>query len=292
VPRTPAGASWLSLPSIGNRVLVLQSDFWNYNSVAIVDGDQALLFDPGVRPAEIESIGLAARDGDRRRVSDLVVTHSHHDHIRGWHRYPEATVWMPAAVERKGDAAKKRDLAFKASIDRRFGIEDAGYTFPVADRSFEEEASVQVGSLTVELHHLPGHSACSSIAIVPELRTLISSDYLVSPGLPYCRWLPEAFDAAVQRLGEMCRTHEIETVIPGHNAVIQGHAAVLAALEEERTYFAFLRECASSLLTAGHDAKDTAHLATQAMRERRGRKLDGRERQDGDNARRVVAELS
>jgi glyoxylase-like metal-dependent hydrolase (beta-lactamase superfamily II) len=285
----PEGARWLSAPSGDAQLLVLQSPFWSYNNIALVSRGEACLFDPGARPADIQAIGAAARL-DGREITELVVTHSHHDHIRGWDSFPGARVWLPAAAQAKSEAEKQRDLDFKEAIDLRLGVPHPTRAFPHSEHAFEEQAELRVGDLEVSLRFLPGHSLCTSVAFIPALKTLISADYLVSPGLPYCRWQPREFERGMRRLRAWCVELEIEHVWPAHNEPILGHEAVLTAIDEESAYFDHLRQVVRELLAAGEPSATAVRKAAQAMRARRGPSAGVRERQDGDNARRVVAE--
>lgn len=285
----PEGARWLAAPGAEAPLLALQSPFWNYNNLALVSAGEACLFDPGARPVDIEAIGAAARM-EGRAITELVVTHSHHDHIRGWDSFPEARLWLPAAAQEKPESEKERDLAFKQAIDQRLGVVDPTSSFPHSDHAFTDRAELEVGELSLSLRFLPGHSLCTSVALIPELRTLISADYLVSPGLPYCRWQPREFERAMVTLRGWCVELDIEHVWPAHNSPIHGHEHVLAAIDEERAYFEHLRGVVRALLDGGTPPAQVIREASQAMRARRGPSAGVRERQDGDNARRVVAE--
>ncbi|MCB9916125.1 MAG: MBL fold metallo-hydrolase [Planctomycetes bacterium] len=268
---------------------MLQSPFWSYDSIALVADGEACLFDPGGRPEDV----AALRDAVRARgalVRHVVLTHSHHDHLRGWDEFPEARLWLPAAAAAKPREHKQRDVAFQEVIDERLGRVGAARRFPDHAETFAERAAFTVGALEVELRFLPGHSLCTSVAFVPAERALVSADYLVSPGLPYCRWQPRAFEAAMVTLRAWCAELAIERVLPAHHAPIEGHAAVLAAIDAERAYFAFLRERVRALLAEGVEPALVTRRAAAEMRARRGPSLGARARQDGDNARRVVAE--
>ncbi len=282
---------WLTPRGAAAPFQVFQSPFWSYNNIALVSGDEACLFDPGARPIDLDVISSAARQGGRH-IAHVVVTHSHHDHIRAWNHFVGARIWLPLAVQDKPEQAKQRDLEFKHAIDQRLKVVDPDFVYPHSDDAFASRASFSVGELEVDLRFLPGHSLCTSVAFVPQLRTLVSADYLVSPGMPYCRWQPHEFESAMTRLREWCVELEIEQVWPAHNSPITGHAAVLAAIDEERSYFKYLRELVRELLATGLDPNTVTRQAAQAMRERRGDLEGVRQRQDGDNARRVVVEES
>ena len=81
-------------------LVVVRSHFWNFNAVGLYHGDQACVIDPGIEPRDIDALRAAVcgSAGDERSVTQVVLTHSHHDHIRGWMRFPGAgdlLAWLP-----------------------------------------------------------------------------------------------------------------------------------------------------------------------------------------------------
>lgn len=271
-------------------LVVQRCGLWGYNSIGVVSGDEACAVDPGITPEEVLAFRGALESGGRR-VTKVVLTHSHHDHIRGWQAFEGAEVIAPSAVANKEAGPRERILAGKAKVDERLGVEDAGFRYPAVDRAFDDHLTVRVGALDLELEFLPGHSNCTSVVHVPALKALLTADYLVSPGLPYCRWEAASFEAAHRRLRELVRSAGIERVVPAHNDLIDGPAAALAAIEEELEYFTALRADLARRLTSGDSHEHAMRGAAKFMGERRGVDLGARARQDRDNARRVLAEL-
>ncbi len=278
---TPPGAEGLVVQRCG---------LWGYNSIGVVSGDEACAVDPGITPEEVLAFRRALESGGRR-VTKVVLTHSHHDHIRGWQAFEGAEVIAPSAVANKEAGPRERILAGKAKVDERLGVEDAGFQYPAVDRAFDDHLTVRVGALDLELEFLPGHSNCTSVVHVPALKALLTADYLVSPGLPYCRWEAAPFEAANRRLRELVTDHSVEQVIPAHNDLITGRAAALHAIDEELAYFKALRQDLAGRLDQGDSTDRAMRGAATFMAERRGVDLGPRARQDRDNARRVLAEL-
>lgn len=278
---TPPGKSGL---------VVHRSEHWGYNSIAVVSGMEACAVDPGLTPNEIDVFRARLEEGGRR-VSTVLLTHSHHDHIRGWMRFPGARVLAPTAVVAKGDGPRTRILAGKSKFDQRMGIEDPGFAYPEVDETFRESMTLRVGDLDVALEFLPGHSDCTSVATIPELGALLSADYLVAPGLPYCRWEPAPFEAANRRIEEIVQEHGLELIVPAHNDLLESKAAALGAIETELSYFRFLRAEVLACLKEGLHKDVILKRCSHAMTERRGVDLGPRARQDTDNARRLLIEV-
>ena len=62
----------------GSDGLVVQRcGLWGYNSIGVVSGREACAVDPGITPEEIRSFREALESGGRR-VTKVVLTHSHH----------------------------------------------------------------------------------------------------------------------------------------------------------------------------------------------------------------------
>ncbi|MDA1266479.1 MAG: MBL fold metallo-hydrolase, partial [Planctomycetota bacterium] len=215
-------------------LVVVRSRLWQFNGIGFFSGDEAVVVDPGIDPTEIalltERVTTAHRDGPPRRVTHVLVTHSHHDHIRGWSRFEGAEVILPRVAAEKDEAARGRILAAKHKIDQHLEVDDPGFAYPEADRVFDEQVSVRCGELTLEMRFLPGHSNCTSVVWVPQLRTLCTADYLVSPGLPYCRWQATAFDEALATLRRWVDELGVERIVPAHRELHLGRDAVFAAI--------------------------------------------------------------
>lgn len=283
--------------SADDPLVVVRSDFWHFNSIGLFDGDRACAIDPGIRRADIELLAARLRwcgDLDRpRRIDQVIVTHSHHDHLRGWPHFEGADVIQPRVAAYKDPGAQKRILAAKTAVDARLGESHADFAYPPAHVTFEDEPALRkVGGREVELRFLPGHSNCTSVVWIPSLRTLCSADYLVSPGLPYCRWDADAFDAALDQLSAWTTELGIERVWPSHNAPIHGQDNVLAAIDLDRRVMQTLRERAPAALNASDDEFSAAKAMARGLDEVRGWKAGLQARQDVDNARRVLASLS
>lgn len=270
-------------------LVVLRCGLWRYNAIGLVSEGAACAIDPGITPEEIGALRTRlTRDG--ATVTHVVLTHAHHDHIRGWQAFPGAVVSMPRIGADKSADARARILAGKAQVDRKLGLDDADFRYPEVDVAFDDRAQFELGALTVETRFLAGHSNCTSVVVVPELRTLFSADYLVHPGLPYCRFEAAPFEAAHRTLRAWALAEGIERIVPAHESVLEGQAAILAAIDAELEYFAVLRADIARRLAAGEDETHLTRAAAAMLGARRGVDLGPRAIQDLDNARRVLAE--
>ncbi|MEZ6004975.1 MAG: MBL fold metallo-hydrolase [Planctomycetota bacterium] len=281
--------------SASDPLVVVRSDFWNFQGIGTWSGDEALVIDPGFYPEDIALLSAAVRTRVERsiprRVRHVVLTHSHHDHIRGWQRFPDAEITMPQVAADKPADAQKRILAAKRTIDDSLGIDDRTFTWPVPDRTFEESCTLEFGAARAELHFLPGHSNCSCVVWLPHVRTLCTADYLVSPGLPYCRWEMPAFESALTWIELFVRREGVRRVVPAHNHILEGQDTILRALALETEYVAVLRNTLENR-PPGEDPARGQTLALQAMKNWRGSQTRAEVRQDRDNAQRMQQALT
>ena len=82
----------------------------------------------------------------------MVLTHAHHDHIRGGASFEDARVWMPRIAAEKGPEARGRILAAGKALGQRMSAEPPDYPWPIVHETFETETSfVLGGELEVEL---------------------------------------------------------------------------------------------------------------------------------------------
>ncbi|HRV82273.1 MAG TPA: hypothetical protein P5218_12605, partial [Planctomycetota bacterium] len=177
----------------------------------------------------------------------------------------------------------------KAAIDTRLEIDDPEFAYPVADRVFESECALTVGHQEVVLIPLPGHSNCCSVVWFPSISTLYSADYLVTPGLPYCRWEIGAFRQALDWLGAFCRRERVQRVWPSHYVGHTSPLAIQTAIAKDRTYLEVLEQACQTGLrrelkdAAVVEAAERAVLALGGHHDRAGRL------QHHDNAKRMLA---
>jgi len=274
------GADLKSVPVI----LRQRSRFWHFNAHAILCEGEAAVVDPGIFPDELDRFAqtIAARGA---RVREVILTHSHHDHIRGWQRFQGARVVVPKRLQEKDATARARILAAKAAVDAKFGVDDPGFSYPEPGLAFDEETTLYVGGSEVLLRMNPGHSDCSSVVIVPAARALFSGDYLVSPGMPYCRWRVDRHVGALENVARWAEEFAVETACPAHNDPIQGKAAIGEALRLEKEYFDCLRQIVAELFQQKLPEEEL--IKETARRIRPGKLWE----QDRDNARRALREL-
>ncbi|MBP2018215.1 glyoxylase-like metal-dependent hydrolase (beta-lactamase superfamily II) [Symbiobacterium terraclitae] len=178
----------------------------------------------------------------------VVYTHSDWDHCWGTaafpgvpvigHRVARERLTAPEAAEFLAQMRAKNPAAFAESQ-----IIPPGLTFP-------HRLTIDAGGLTIDLHHLPGHTADSVVVHVPELGLLLAGDAVERP-IPTLsepghirQWAEE-----LRRWSRAGVTH----VVPGHGR--PGGPELLAA---NAAYIDRLVEAAESGLAKGQSADEIA----------------------------------
>ena len=105
-------------------------------------------------------------------------------------------------------------------------------------RTFKESLTLDLGELTLELYHLPGHTKDCIVGFLPEIGVLLGGDTCEDP-LPIV-YEDSGFGAWLRDLERWHDDERVHTVIPAHGAVsskdlLARNIAYLAALREGRT---------------------------------------------------------
>ncbi len=220
-------------PNLPETLRVIERGWLSSNNILCFDGDAATLIDSGyvghaAQTVELVKSGLAGRHGNAR-LSRLINTHSHSDHIGGnaaLQREFGCAIFIPAGIE-----AHIRDwdeeallLALAAQRGDRFrhdGVVRPGNT-------------LRMGELDWQAHAAPGHDINALVFHCAAARLLISGDALWENGfgIIFGELLGQPGEisglAATRATLDLIARLPVDTVIPGHG---RPFGAVPAALE-------------------------------------------------------------
>ena len=175
------------------------------NAYLVAEDDEAILVDapPGVTDellAAVESAGV--------RVTRIVITHAHWDHI------------VDAAALRAATGAPL--VAHPLARERLAQPGNVGDDLPIAiqpvapDEWLEEGDTVQVGRTPLRVLHLPGHDPAHVVLYGEADRVLIGGDVFF-PGGHGTTEIPLADQAAMDRsIARLAALPPDVTVYPGH----------------------------------------------------------------------------
>lgn len=144
---------------------------WQANCYVLCSGKEMLVLDPGAEADRVISCLQKLQDKYQAKVTALVSTHGHSDHIgavnevREYFQVPfmlhEADVPMAATPELSG-----------------FADEGSKYAVKTVERCLKEGDVIKWGEDSLEIFHLPGHTP-GSICLVDQVnRKMFSGDVL------------------------------------------------------------------------------------------------------------------
>lgn len=253
-------------------IRVLERGWLSANTVLLLDGPDACAVDSGYVTDALETVRLVREALDGRRLTRLINTHSHSDHVGGNAALTHAfgcAVAVPAGIA--GAVATWDEAALLLSAaDQRGERFTAHAVIQPGDRFV-------AGGMRWEALAAPGHDMDALVFYAADHRLLISGDALWRHGFGILFadviGAGGGLDAARETLERLARL-PIDCVIPGHGApfvevdqAFESAFARLQAFEQDGSRIArnALRGCLSfTLLERGQLALDTlpAYLAS------------------------------
>ena len=228
---------------------------WGRGEVLVVDTSNARLAPRAVA-------GLREHTPDP--VAHVVYTHGHVDHVGGApsfladaeHRgHPRPTFWAHEALPARF-ARYQATWGWNNEVNRRqfqlpAGVDAFPRTFVAPDRSYRDEAVIDLAGERVELHHARGETDDATWVWLPERRLALVGDLSVqsipntgNPNKPqrYTLEWAEALEAIARRAPER--------VIPGHGDPLHGEHAREVLCETARA-LRWLHDAVLERLNAG-----------------------------------------
>jgi len=210
-------------------IRVLERGWLSSNNVVLYDdADTGTVVDTGYVTHGAQTVALVQHALEGRRLTRLVNTHCHSDHIGGNAALARAfgcTIAIPA-----GEARNVADWDTEALHLDGFGQRCERFAF---DSTIVAGDTLTMGGLDWQALAAPGHDMDSLVLYAPEARLLISADALWENGFGVL--FPELYGepglAATRATLDRIAALDVATVIPGHGAVFSGVAAAL-----ERAY--------------------------------------------------------
>jgi glyoxylase-like metal-dependent hydrolase (beta-lactamase superfamily II) len=199
---------------MGDRVFVRRYAFYDQNIGVVLGRDAALVIDTRTTYPQAREILDDLRELTSAPVEVVVDTHGHYDHAFGNAVFRPTTIWGHVGcgpfMARTGDARRPQLVAQLPDLaaDLRAVVIDP------PDRTFEEQAVVDVGDRQVELRYLGrGHTDHDAIVLVPGTGVIFAGDLLEGGAVPaFGDSYPLEWPATVDGL-----TPLVERIaVPGH----------------------------------------------------------------------------
>ena len=206
-------------------------------SYAIVDGDEALVYDTHV---SVEHARFVRDTLEAQGVTRFVVvlSHKHLDHIAGTEVFADcevvATSLTAEALDAQQDAIEAGTLAGPPGID----------PLVLPTRTFEERTTLDIGRRHVELIHVDVHSDDAAVLWLPAERILFAGDTLEDT-ITYVSE-PDGLDRHIAGLDELAALDPAR-ILPNHGDpdVIAAGGYPKGLIDATRDYLHVLQRCAA-----------------------------------------------
>ncbi len=251
-------------------------------NAGIIDiGDRTIIFDTFLTPEAARDLLKIAERVTSSRITHVINSHEHNDHIRGNQVFgsdvdilstavtreaiarnepqnikterrtiPEEIINMQAILDVEKDLKRRRALAFSICVMQGARKSYSELKTRLPNITFEHKLTIHGTKRTVELLPLAGHTASDVILYLPEEKIVFMSDLLFVDIHPYlASGSPEQWKnslATVKALG-------VKIAIPGHGSV--GKSEDLSAMLK---YIQSLENMAENMLTSGKSSEQVS----------------------------------
>jgi glyoxylase-like metal-dependent hydrolase (beta-lactamase superfamily II) len=180
---------------------------------ALLVGDgRALVWDTLSHPRDMRPYLALIND------LDLVIAYSHADwdHIWGTAGLPHGRT---VVLGHRG-CLERFSTDVPVTLDQKQAAEHGSWDdvrLVAPTQVFEDETTLDLGSMSVTIHHLPGHTPDCCVAFVPERGLLLAGDTAEMP----CPVVPEGcpLDGWIAGLERWAGDSRVQTVVPAHGPV-------------------------------------------------------------------------
>lgn len=175
-------------------------------SYAIVDGEEAIVYDTHISKAHAHLIRLRLRERGVLSIK-VVLSHWHLDHIAGNEVFSDCEI---IAHTRTAEAMDRNKGAIEAG---RSDGAPAIKPLVLPTRTYDDTLGLDVGRLRVELRHVDIHSRDGSLLLIPERALLLAGDALEDT----VTYVAEP-DGLERHLADLARikTWGISRILPNH----------------------------------------------------------------------------
>jgi len=205
---------------------------YDVRGVLLLGEQRAIVWDTLSHPRDMP--GYQPLIGDRELV--IVYSHADWDHVWGTAGLP----YQNAAILGHRSCRTRFAEDVPATLEEKRSAEPGVWDdvrLVAPKQVFDNSESLDLGSMTLMLHHLPGHTQDSIVGFVPERGLLLMGDAAETPfpvvpeGSPLPRWIAE--------LQHWEHDPRVRTVIPAHGAIggreiLQRNIAYLQGLLDEQ----------------------------------------------------------
>jgi len=228
-----------------------QDDFIPDSHVYVL-GDPASqdlsLVDAGLVRKGKYKVGSIKKMGiDPSAIKRVIMTHTHLDHIgclaEILGEIPGAELWVQTLEAEQLEQGDERTVhgmeMFRSMCEMQFGVKPGDFKFQV-HRTLEGGESLDIGGMTWEVIHIPGHSMGGIALYNRPQKILIPGDVVYAD---YAIGRFDLYGADASELKKSLFTLaelEVDILLPGHNRIVQGLPAgyILQTAKQWEAYLA------------------------------------------------------
>src|SRR5580658_7744306 len=249
-------AAQMPQPLMKEDTVKISDHVWaimGFPNIAIVVGDRAtLVVDTGMGPRNGATIARVAAGLSKGPKLFLTTTHFHPEHAAGEPGFPPSTILIRNTVQQREMDQHGQEIMERFSKNSAQNKELlAGVQLRSPDVTFEREATVDLGGVTVRLLWFgEAHTKGDELIFVDPDRTLISGDVVQNKTMPNISdsgGTPSTWLAVLDKIGALNAAH----ILPDHSA--PGDGSLVAA---ERSLISEIRTRALVLKRQGMSQDD------------------------------------
>jgi len=194
--------------------IYVETKYFGANVGYIVTKQGLVMIDTPPRPTD--AVDWKREIDGKGQVKYLVNTESHWDHYFGNFFFPVTVIAHDKTREAIMRVGREQILERIAQIDPEGLPLVTDYKVNFPSIVFSECLTLYLGSHTLQLLHLPGHTEGQTAVFVPEERLVFSSDNVFYKLQTFLHEAdPFAWLQSLKRLGEL----EVDYIVPGHGEV-------------------------------------------------------------------------
>ncbi len=186
------------------------------------------LIDPGlVGKGSYKLDALRQMGIDPKSIRRVILTHTHFDHIGCLLEIQKTMPWLEVWIHEleatpleRGDERTVYGMEmFRSMCQTRYGVKSGAFILHAA-RKLKDRELLELGEMSWEVIHIPGHSMGSIALYHPPKKILIPGDVI------YADHSIGRFDLYGSDGGELKRSllklseREVDILLPGHNEVV------------------------------------------------------------------------
>ncbi len=187
------------------KIHSIRPDSFASNCYLVIEGERALVVDPGVSVRAIQ----AALDAEGARCVGILLTHGHFDHILSLDElrdaYPDTTVYLHAADAELLSDGDKNAFALFMGQDR---------AWRPADHLLTDGEIILLGDARIRVRHTPGHTRGSVCYLCGD--DLLTGDTLFADGYGRYDLYGGDYAALCRSLRQLTELSPTLRIHPGH----------------------------------------------------------------------------